>query len=235
MTLFLDYISSLEYWRTHSLPKGNPQPAALSQRVSHQPKQDTARQNCDSAIMRLYKEAASNTEHVDLKIELAILKEEVPNLTFPCHLLLPEASARKSSKDVICRVTSPNKLPSRSFAAVSNNIFVCSPELCFARAGIAYNKMQLAQLGFELCGTYRLGHFTNGTGPNQLKTAASKLTSVKRRSITLLNCIQEKVARPQKTSQGGSSIRPLLPWNRYWPSPSRCRQAKAVMAYRSRY
>lgn len=179
MTLFLDYISSLEYWRTRSLPKGNPHPAAPSQRASHQPKQDTARQNCDLAVMRLYKEAACNTEHVDLEIELAILKEEVPNLTFPCHLLLPDASARRSSKDVICHVASPNRLPSRSFAAISNNVFVCSPELCFARAGITYNKMQLAQLGFELCGTYRLGHFTNGTEPNQLKTAASKLTSAK--------------------------------------------------------
>lgn len=158
MTLFLDYISSLEYWRTCSLPKGNPHPAAQSQKVSHQPKQDTARQNCDVAVMRLYKEAARNTEHVALKTELATLKEEIPNLTFPCHLLLPDASARRSSKDVICHVASPNRLPSRSFAAVSNNVFVCS---------------------LELCGTYRLGHFTNGTEPNQLKTAASKLTSAK--------------------------------------------------------
>lgn len=51
--------------------------------------------------MRLYKEAARNTEHVALKTELATLKEKIPNLTFPCHLLLPDASVRRSSKDVI--------------------------------------------------------------------------------------------------------------------------------------
>lgn len=49
--------------------------------------------------MRLYKEAARNTEHVAFKTELATLKEEIPNLTFPAicfSLMLVREEALKT-------------------------------------------------------------------------------------------------------------------------------------------
>lgn len=90
----------------------------------------------------------------------------------------PDPESRCRSKGVESRKFG---LPAnqRCFFALGSNIFIASPELCFAQLAKGHSSIELMKVGFELCGTYSID-LSNRIGfrnrrPLTTKAAISKL------------------------------------------------------------
>ena len=81
----------------------------------------------------------------------------------PYHLLVPNDSHRNPRDDVRCHAIS-RQLPPRSLIALRENVLISSPELLFTElaAESDMNEVELALLGYELCGTYLLDSSWDG-------------------------------------------------------------------------
>lgn len=95
-------------------------------------------------------------------------------LTKPYHLLVGDPSRAHRRSDVACHVrTSP--LPPRSFICAGKDLLLSGPELLFAQLAAAKDCdiLDLAQIGYELCGTYVLD-----TSWDQLTNTERPMTTV---------------------------------------------------------
>lgn len=73
----------------------------------------------------------------------------------PVHLTVKNSDDRGQSALVHCHVCN-HQLPSLAFCRVSKDVCVSRPELCFLQLASICSQAELIQIGFELCGTYRL-------------------------------------------------------------------------------
>lgn len=62
----------------------------------------------------------------------------------------------KSHSGTLHTIVLAGKMPTDSFVHVRQELYVCTPELCFALLGRGGQMLPLARLGLELCGTYSL-------------------------------------------------------------------------------
>lgn len=76
-------------------------------------------------------------------------------LNKPIHLLVPNADARCRYKNAKCYIL-PKHLPRKTLFQISEDIVVSSPEYCFIQMATLLSFAKLVQLGFEMCGTYRI-------------------------------------------------------------------------------
>lgn len=83
--------------------------------------------------------------------------------TRPYHLLVGSDAARHQADDVVCHVQSAT-IPARSFLVVSKSIMLAAPPLLFweLAANPNIDVIELATIGFELCGTYVLDSSWDG-------------------------------------------------------------------------
>lgn len=100
----------------------------------------------------------------DLRKALGISGQEARNLVLqrsgqfllaPIDLVIASANLKRKRSFAVTHVwPSPEK--GKSFIGVGEGLFVSSPEACFAQMAKYLDVVQLARLGFELCGTYSL-------------------------------------------------------------------------------
>ena len=87
-------------------------------------------------------------------------------LSMPLHILVGSKNARKTTRGLICHISS-GQLPQGSFVQVSSGLAVSSPELCFVQLANKLTLVELVELGYEMCGVYRLegqGGTAGGSG-----------------------------------------------------------------------
>ncbi len=73
----------------------------------------------------------------------------------PFHLLFPDRDSRCTDDRVICH-TCTVSLPEGSFVKIGPSVFMASPELCYVQLSTSMSFPAYVQLGYELCGEYRL-------------------------------------------------------------------------------
>lgn len=73
----------------------------------------------------------------------------------PLDLLVPSAAARVRSREVRCSVLD-RRTARRAFVRLGEGLYVASPELCFLLCARHEGVLRAVELGFELCGTYRV-------------------------------------------------------------------------------
>ncbi len=68
-------------------------------------------------------------------------------------VLVASAGDRRHAEGLHCRIWAA-AVPQRSFAKLSDNVFLSSPEFTFLQMAAHLSLVQLIELGFELCGRY---------------------------------------------------------------------------------
>ncbi len=160
MAIFLDGISSLEYWRAHPTIKMRP----------------PNKRDCSRAL-KLYSSNKPSTA------DIAILEKLFPELTSPYRIMSPKDILRLRTKQIRNAVAAPASLPARPFVDVGLGIYVCSPELCFCRLATAFkNPIEPALIGLKLAGTYRIAN--NKTSSATSTAKAVPITSAKSLAIS---------------------------------------------------
>ena len=84
-----------------------------------------------------------------------MLRGPLRGLSHPLHILLPDRADCRSGKTLATHLWS-EALPSGSFEKVGDGAYMSSPEFCFVQLARTYSRVDLALLGFELCGSYAL-------------------------------------------------------------------------------
>jgi len=79
----------------------------------------------------------------------------IQKLSTPLHILVGGAHARRVARDLRCHIGS-RQYPYGSFIKVASGVAVSSPELCFIQMATELSLIELIELGYEFCGTYRL-------------------------------------------------------------------------------
>ena len=77
------------------------------------------------------------------------------NLTMPIHILVSNKNARRANESIQYHIAS-RQFPSGSFIQVDSKLAVSSPELCFVQMASELSLVELIELGYEFCGSYRL-------------------------------------------------------------------------------
>lgn len=73
----------------------------------------------------------------------------------PVDVVVRNADARVRSKTLCCHVAG-HAFPAGSFRQVAEGLYLASPELVFLQMACYLTKVDLAVLGYELCGRYRM-------------------------------------------------------------------------------
>ena len=79
----------------------------------------------------------------------------IGDLSFPLHILLGHANARRMSKAVKQHVFTA-RIPVDCFVKAGKGLMVSAPEFCFLQMAKELPLIKLIVLGYELCGTYSL-------------------------------------------------------------------------------
>lgn len=90
-----------------------------------------------------------------------LARMELENLGFqskPIHLLVTQSAHRRSRPDVLCHVA--RRQPRRSFYRIAPEVYVASPEACFLHVAAQLPVIDLALVGFELCGSYAIDPYS---------------------------------------------------------------------------
>ncbi len=111
----------------------------------------------------------------------ALHKENPWGLSMPLDILVGSGSARKTARNLHCHIGS-GQFPPGSFVRVAPDLVVSSPELCFLQMAGELPLIDLVVLGFEFCGSYRLGRQSE---PEQGLRADRPLSSVAKLSAYL--------------------------------------------------
>ncbi|MDR2036038.1 MAG: hypothetical protein LBP91_05150 [Coriobacteriales bacterium] len=101
-------------------------------------------------------------------------RENPLGLTLPFHILVGSGNVRRTSESLRFHVCS-REYPGGSFMEYPSGLVVSSPELCFLQIASLLSLEELIMLGFELCGSYRIG---NRKEPSKGFREDSPLTSV---------------------------------------------------------
>ena len=75
-------------------------------------------------------------------------------LTLPLHVCVDDRSFRSGKRDVVSHVE-PAAIFGTQFLQAAPGVFVASPELCLAQLSRGRHPARVAQIAFELCGSYR--------------------------------------------------------------------------------
>jgi len=102
-------------------------------------------------------------------------------LSAPLHILTSGEHVRGAA-GIIRRHISSRQLPAGSFIQINAELVVSSPELCFLQMAGELPLIDLVVLGFEFCGSYRLGRQSE---PEQGLRADRPLSSVAKLSAYL--------------------------------------------------
>jgi len=86
--------------------------------------------------------------------------ENYYGLTLPLEILVGSSNARKVNRNLICH-TYKWRDNEENFVRVSPGLAVCSPELCFVQLANRLSLIELIEIGYELCGGYRLDKLQN--------------------------------------------------------------------------
>ena len=89
------------------------------------------------------------------------------------HILVPDASCRCVRSPFAFHVFS-GKLPRNAFLAISDQVFMASPEFCFVQAAANLTLPRLIEFGDELCGVYSM----RPNGEEGFFTRSKPLTTV---------------------------------------------------------
>lgn len=139
MTLVVTHISSLEIWRT-----------ASSQPVFPGLCDWPIASSCAVASAASIKPTAE---------EIAVFERSCGLLSLPVHLSAPTVFDRYRNKKVSCHVNlHMAELPKGSFVRMGDGVFLGTPALTFVQLAERAPFARLVELGFELCGTYRLDY-----------------------------------------------------------------------------
>lgn len=138
MTLFLGYLSALEFWRCASRRDA----AATSKVVPKSGVVPTAYELADARVC--FGTSSSR------------LAEE------PFTLVVADHASRRNAL-AQCRIWTV-QIPEKSFMRVKNasDVYVASPEACFVQLAADLSLVQLVKLGFELCGSYAIQQSAHG-------------------------------------------------------------------------
>lgn len=132
MTLYLTHTTALQYWRSEHASNAKRSRAALP----------------------FGNNAATCTQPSFAEIE-SLYTSAYRTLTQPFHLLISHASLRTRHPNAVFHVCTQT-LPSGSFMHVAPGILVASPALCYLQHASMLPFPLYLQLGFELCGHYRM-------------------------------------------------------------------------------
>lgn len=93
----------------------------------------------------------------------------------PFHFLALNEKCRLRGTEAICHFSDLDFRP-RSFLRILPDIYVSSPELCFLQLAQELSIVQLAEIGFEFCGSYALDvHDLRGFHSREPLTSVRKL------------------------------------------------------------
>ena len=144
MDTFISHSSALEYWRW------------LSAEESY-------------ATVKVRNTKLQGRPPVARSLRTGILSE----LSQPLHVLVGSGKERRKIDGLHCHVWT-GQVPENSFYQIAPGLLVCSPEFLFLLMAKTVSLIRLIVLGFELCGTYRLGEAKD---PSQGMREAKPLTS----------------------------------------------------------
>lgn len=75
----------------------------------------------------------------------------------PLHLLFDEQGMRRPAKNVICHCAfSDTRLPKESFLEIGDEVYIPCAELAFLDMASYCTPLELARIGMDLCGCYRV-------------------------------------------------------------------------------
>ncbi len=151
-----------------------------------------------------------------------LARMELENLGFqskPIHLLVTQSAHRRSRPDVLCHVA--RRQPRRSFYRIAPEVYVASPEACFLHVAAQLPVIDLALVGFELCGSYAIDPYSpNGRIVNlkpRTNTAAiasfwiasgqEKIQRERARPLALSSTDQPRLAKRRSRSCSASPHR----------------------------
>lgn len=129
MNLFISHESALEYWRDSVI---------TAERLS--------------ALRLSNRRFTVTDERIDGKHAEALRRSL--NLSSPLHLATKHRDSRTYVGTCHCHVWPSQTF--RHFVRIDDGIFVSTPEACFIQLANHLPRTKLIQLGYELCGTYRL-------------------------------------------------------------------------------
>ena len=124
MSIFIGYISAIEYWRHVERPPGD-RGSRAELRYGHMPSEEQA-------------------------VEIASAYIRVAG---PLHVIVGSKAFYGMRAGIACHVHAA-RIPARSFYLVAPDLYVLSPEACFVLMATVLTFVQLVALGDELCGTY---------------------------------------------------------------------------------
>ena len=146
------------------------------------------------------------------------------NLSEPVEMLVTSQDMRRQLPNAVCTLcTGP--FPANSFARVRSHMFVTTPEFTFLLLARTLGLVQLLELGYELCGTYRMidGRPEYGCAPltsaPKLRLFTQRATGIHGRTAALQACqwLLNNSASPAETAlsiafklpyrQGGYGLR----------------------------
>ena len=149
MEAVLSDVTALAYWRSHSESLGE---VLIPRRMTPKRK---GRPSID---------APSATTATDIASWGLADPEDI-------HLLVSSKASRRRVSGVTCTISSC-EFPAHSFARTLGQVYVVSPELLFIQLAQQLSLAALLEVGYELCGTYRLGE-TPAYGMEPLTSTAA--------------------------------------------------------------
>lgn len=144
---------------------------------------------CDISALELYRASGRLLPEILGARRTALLREvgPVPSLSIleddmvrvgvrgrPYHLLVPQGGSTYSRDGIALHYRSA-PLPPRSLVKASRDMLVVSPELMFLELAASgrLDAIELALIGFELCGTYVLDVSWDGCTPTQVQMTST--------------------------------------------------------------
>jgi very-short-patch-repair endonuclease len=138
------------------------------------------------------------------------LEKVSSQFALPLHVLVGSSNARKATQALHCHIYSEAS-PEGSFIEIAEGVSVCSPELCFVQMANELSLEKTIMLGFEFCGSYRLGNREDEsrgfrddlplTSVAKLKAYIEKVPSIKGKAQAsrALQFVSDNSASPMET------------------------------------
>lgn len=181
MALYIGHESALEFWRGTS---------------------NTPRAFVRTDAMPRAADGCPDAAHID-----AFLARHNA-MTRPLHLLVSSPSHRtRAARCHVCRRADL----ARSFFKLECGNFVASPELCFLQLAGSLDPVELALVGFELCGTYRIRTASHGSDAHPPQPAAALSASVEARSKPTRDAMRAGCATRRPRLEEGPDAADMAP------------------------
>lgn len=130
MAIYIGHTSALEYWGFADSPESTGLLPSRTQTIA---------------------DADANSDTIE---RLGRSSHALQLLSRPLHLLVPHDAARLTSHAAISHVA--RSVPPGAFLQIAPDVYMSSPEYCYLCMAGALSEARLAEVGFELCGSYAL-------------------------------------------------------------------------------